>query len=171
MDKSQLEPSAKIRELIADIKKPITPDKLKQIKERLDLKIELRPYNESTREHEKAIRWRRTASQILQDGFVYEGKACTDQVVLFLAFCQALELETRFVKIKKGEMVHSVAEIKLSDGWYVFDVSGKSTAPIKGEITDETPYKDWQLWRKGRDAWDLGLNSFETIKKIHQNEG
>ncbi len=64
------------------------------------------------------------------------------------------------------KMVHSVAEIKLSDGWYIFDIANLESKPEKGVITKESPYKDYKLWQKGRDAWDLGLASYEDISKI-----
>lgn len=166
MNKTQLESSEKIKELVVGIEKPITTEKLVGIRDLMYSKLEIRPYNEMTAKQEKIIRWKRTATQILDDGFVFSGKACTDLVVLFLALCQTLGLGTRFVKVKNGKMVHSIAEIKLDDGWYIFDVSTKTDIPIKGEVTKENPYKNWQLWKKGRDAWDLGLNSFETINQI-----
>ena len=130
--------------------------------------IEVRPYNEQTKDHEKSIRWKRTAVQILDDGYVYCGKACTDLVVLFLAICNSLNLETRFVKLKKKKWCILVSEIKLEDGWYIFDVSNENNVPLKGEITEENPYKNWKLWKKGRDAWDIDLVDFDSIKK-YQN--
>ena len=166
MNKNQLELSEKIKKLVVGIDKPITAEKLIEIRDLMYSKIEIRLYDKTTEEYEKTIRWKRTASQILDDGFVFSGKACTDLVVLFLALCQALGLETRFVKVKNEKIVHSLAEIKLDDGWYIFDVSTKTNIPLKGKITRENPYKNWRLWKKGRDAWDLGLNSFETINQI-----
>ena len=163
---SQIEPSEKIVKLVTGKVPPISVSDLVDIRDRIYKVIEIKPYNEHTKEHEKSIRWKRTATQVLDDSYVYEGKSCTDLVVLFLALCHALNLETRFVKLKKERMVHSVAEIKLEDGWYIIDVSHKDSVPLKGEVTDENPYKDWNLWKKGRDAWDLNLVDFESIKKI-----
>jgi hypothetical protein len=167
-NKSQIEPSEQIKKMVEDKTRPITVSDLMNIKKRIYEKIEIRPYNKDTAEHEKSIRWKRTSTQILNDGYVYEGKACTDLVVLFLSACNALRLETRFVKLKKENWVHSVAEIKLEDGWYIFDVSNKDNIPIKGEVTEENQYKDWKLWKKGRDAWDIDLVDFDSIKKIKE---
>mgnify|MGYP001614134247 FL=1 len=164
--RSQIESSKKIIELVADKTSLISTIDLIDIRNRMYKEIEVRPYNEQTKDHEKSIRWKRTAAQILDDGYVYCGKACTDLVVLFLAICNSLNLETRFVKLKKEKMVHSVAEIKLEDGWYIFDVSNENNIPLKGEITEENPYKNWKLWKKGRDAWDIDLIDFDSIKKI-----
>ncbi|MDP3763952.1 MAG: transglutaminase domain-containing protein [bacterium] len=164
--KSQIESSDKIKNLVTDKTLTITAADLIEIRDRIYKEIEFRPYNDQTKDHEKSIRWKRTAAQILDDGYVYSGKACTDLVVLFLAICRSLNLETRFVKLKKENMVHSVAEIKLEDGWYIFDISNKNNAPLKGEITEKNPYKDWELWKKGKDAWDIDLVDFDSISRI-----
>ena len=166
MKRNQLEVSDKILELTKNIPLPTTTETLIILKDRIYANISIRPYDDSTKNHEKEIRWKRTATQILEDGFVYDGKFCTDIVIVFLAACNALNLETRFVKLKKEKYVHSVAEVKLDNDWYNFDVSNKTSLPIKGEITLENPYKDWQLWKKGHDAWDLELTDFDSIKKI-----
>jgi|SRR3989344_3385563 len=166
MNNSQIKTTEKIKEFVNDVGWPITPDVLADIRNLMYSKISIRPYDDSTKEHEKAIRWKRTADQILKDGYVYSGKACTDVTVLFISLCKALGLDTNFVKVRKEKMVHSVAEVKLNDGWYIFDVSNIQNIPIKGIITKDSPYKDWQLWQKGRDAWDLGLTDFESISKI-----
>ena len=165
--KSQIIISDEIKELVAGIESPATSDTLIEIRNRMYSRLETRPYNQSTREHEKTIRWKRTSAEIIKDGYVYTGKACTDQVILFMALCEAFHLTTRFVKLKKYNEVHSVAEIKLEDGWYIFDVSRKGSVPEKGEATKENTYHGWQLWQKGRDAWDLGLVDFDSIEKMY----
>jgi Transglutaminase-like superfamily. len=124
------------------------------------------PYDLATKNDEARIRWKRTAGQILEDGYVYIGKACTDIVVLFLACCRTIGLGTRFVKVKNNKTVHSLAEVKLDDSWYIYDVASKDGLPEKGEIVSEKLYKGWQLWKKGRDAWDLGLVDIGSIKDI-----
>ena len=164
---SQIEPTEQIRSLVADVSFPVTPERLMEIKKEMYRRLEIRPYNDATKDHEKSIRWKRTAGEILNDGYVYNGKACTDLVVLFLSLCLALGLNTRFVKLKKEKMIHSVAEIKLEDGWYIFDIAHQNDVPTKGEITEGAPYGEWKLWKKGRDAWDLGLTDFNTITQIN----
>ncbi|MFA5932146.1 MAG: transglutaminase domain-containing protein [Candidatus Paceibacterota bacterium] len=166
MINSQIETTAEINNLIKDIKYPITLSTLIQLRDLIYSKIKIHTYDDSTKEHEKSIRWKRTAAEIIKDGYVYSGKACTDLTVLFIALCRALGLDTNFVKVKKENSVHSVAEIKLDNGWYIFDVSNINNIPINGIITENTPYKDWQLWKKGRDAWDLGLSELKDIDKI-----
>lgn len=166
MNKSQIETTKILREFVVDIDIPITASTLIEIRRRIFAHVKIRLYDESTKEHERLIRWKRTASQILEDGYVYQGKSCTDLTVLFIALCRILGLETRFVKLKKGNKTHSIAEIKISDGWYLFDVSSPAGIPQKGEVTKDVPYKDWQLWKKGRDAWDLDLVDFSSMQKI-----
>ncbi|MFA5130887.1 MAG: transglutaminase domain-containing protein [Patescibacteria group bacterium] len=162
---SQIETTIVIKDLVRDIKSPLTIDSLVRIRDLMYSKIEIRPYDNTTKEYEKEIRWKRTASEILEDAYVYSGKACTDLTILFIALCKALGLKTNFVKVMNDKSVHSVAEIKLNDGWYIFDVAMKSI-PVKGSITNKKPYGEWILWKKGRDAWDLGLTEFESISKI-----
>ncbi len=110
--------------------------------------------------HERSIRWKRTADQILSDGYVYKGKACTDLVILFLALCSARGFQNRFVKLYNKELVHSVAEIKIGDDWYFFDIASKQKKPIKGQL------KGWKVWKKGKDSWSIGLKQYSDIKNI-----
>lgn len=153
-----------LKSLVKGIKGPYTAASLCDISD-LHSKISIRPYNEETKEHEKKIRWRRTADEILKEGYVYSGKACTDITVLFIAMCKTLGLEAIFVKVAKDSKIHSIAEVRLDDGWYICDVSAKDL-PVKGQITGQTPYKGWRLWKKGRDSWDLGLKDYDSIREI-----
>lgn len=169
MNKSQIETSEILKDFVSGTRKSITVESLVEIRDKIYACIAIRPYNETTKEHEQSIRWKRTASQILEDGYVYQGKSCTDLSVLFIALCKILGLETRFVKLKKDTKTHSIVEIKLDDGWYVFDISNQTNIPQKGEVTEIAPYKGWMLWKKGRDAWDLNLVDFGSICKITEN--
>jgi hypothetical protein len=145
-------------------------DFLDNAKQEVNRRLMIRPYDEDTKEHEAAIRWKRSANQILEDGYVYCGKSCTDMVVVFIALCKAKGYETRFDKLIKEidgrKFVHSVAEVKLENGWYTVDVAGKGGI-IKGEILADKEFNGYRLWKKGRDAWDLGLTNYESIKEIH----
>ena len=167
MNKSQIETSKILQDFISGVSKPITAETLIEIRDKIYTHIKIRPYDETTKEHEKSIRWKRTASQILGDGFVYQGKSCTDLSVLFIAICKILGLDAMLVKLKKDTKTHSIVEVKLEDGWCMFDVSSQTNIPQRGEVTETTPYKGWQLWKKGRDAWDLDLVDFDSIRKIN----
>jgi Transglutaminase-like superfamily len=163
---SQIETTEKIKALVKNIKTPVTPEGLVEIKKIIYAAVKFLPYGDETKNDEALIRWKRTAAQILEDGYVYSGKACTDIVIIFLAFCRALGLETRFVKVKNDKTVHSIAEIKLNDGWYIYNVASKDDRPERGEMVGGEMYKGWRLWKKGRDAWDLGLVDIGSIKDI-----
>lgn len=154
---SQLEANLDIRSLVTNLRKPFNPETLLEIKRRMLARLSFRPCRKEAKELERAIRWKRTAAQILADGYVYQGKASTDLVVAFCALCRAAGLETRFVKVKFGSKEHVVAEVLLPGGWHAFDVADPTAAPKKQEITASAPFGPWTLWKKGRDAWDLGL--------------
>lgn len=162
---SQLESGPEIQELAKKI--VVTgPEDLKKLRELVDGVLERKPYTEETKEAEHKIRWRRTAEQILTDGYVYKGKSCTDRVIVFLAVCKELGLEGRFVKMKGEKSVHSISEVKVGDVWYHFDPSYSQSNPVEGEVLPDRVYDGRTLWEKGRDAWDLGLVDYESIDKI-----
>lgn len=154
---SQLEPNLDIRALATNLRTPFTAETLQEVRKRLVARLAFRPCRKEAKDHERSIRWKRTAAQILADGYVYQGKASTDLVVAFCALCRAAGMETRFVKVRFGSKENAVAEILLPGGWHAFDVADPAAAPKKQEITAAAPFGPWTLWKKGRDAWDLGL--------------
>lgn len=169
--KSQIEKTPFINSKLKEwgIEKVNNIEDLLNIRRQMYRDIEFLPYNDETREIEKEIRWKRTGSEVLEDGYVYQGKFCTDIVVTFITLVKAAGVkDTRFVKVKNPETntVHSLAEVKLSNSWYIFDVSNRDSLPLKGQITKENPFGKYLLWKKGRDSWDLGLDEFNTIQKI-----
>ncbi|MFA4960043.1 MAG: transglutaminase domain-containing protein [Candidatus Pacearchaeota archaeon] len=128
--------------------------------------LEFRPYDEKTKDHEHNIRWKRTADQILKDGYVYDGKACTDVVVAYLGLARAKGFDTRFVKVFRSDVIHSIAEIFVDNEWYIYDVASRNSQPQKGEYQKGIPINGWTLWKKGRDAWDLELEEYKDVNKI-----
>jgi hypothetical protein len=151
------------------IKEIKTVDDLNRLGKQLHNYLEVRPYNEDTKSVEEKIRWKRTGAQVLEDGYVYYGKACTDIVVAFITLAKATGInETRFVKLidKNRDMVHSVGEFKVQGAWYIYDIANSNAKPILGEITETKPFKGYSLWKKGRDSWQLGLSSLGSINKI-----
>lgn len=173
---SQIEPTDAVRKMLIGWSLPNinTPEDLILLREKLFSHLVFRPYDDSTKEEEKKIRWRRTGSQVLEDGYVYQGKACTDLVVSYTTLARAGGVkDTKFVKLKNSETgkVHSVGEFELNDGWYTFDVANSKAIPIKGEMSEGVKFGEplngsYLLWKKGRDSWDLGLTGFDTINKI-----
>lgn len=163
---SQIEPSEAIGALVKEFSAPFKAEDLSKLRDKIFAVLDRRVLSDSNRGEEQAIRWKRTADQILADGYTFKGKDCTDIAVLFMSACRLLGLETSFVKLKKDNTVHSIVEICLPDGWYIFDPSNLQSQPTKGQVTEAEPWKDWRLWKKGRDAWDLGLTDYDSIKKI-----
>lgn len=131
------------------------------LKDKVHESLETRPYNDETSVHEYSIRWRRTADQILDDGYVYQGKACTDIVIAFLGLAKARGYECLFVKVRGVNGLHSLAEIKADDDWYIFNVTMPDSQPQKGQFVEGIPYKGWVLLGKASDAWELGYKKFE----------
>lgn len=144
---------------------------LKNLEEKIFTHILHKPYTEKEKENEAQIRWKRSATQILQDGYVYREKACTDETIVFIACCNAKGYETHFVKLIKNinnsQYTHSVAEVKLDNTWYLFDVNGKLGVQ-KGAIMANKEIDGYKLWKKGRDAWDIGLINFYSQTKIRE---
>lgn len=123
--------------------------------------LEWRPYTNETKEHADSIQWKRKASEILQDKYIYRGKACSDLAVIFLTLCKAVGIDGRLVKLRSmdGNNTHSIVEVKLNDTWYSIDPSSKDSVPVDGRLNDESVWnKKYKVWKKGRDVWDLCLD-------------
>ena len=165
--KDQLEATPHLRAIAASMADVRTPDDLGRLRDQLHEFLVLRPYNDAAREHELSIRWRQTAHQILTDGYVYEKRGCTDLVIAFLGLCRAKGLPARFVKVSRnGGKTHSVAEVEVDGTWWIVEVVAPGMPPTQGEITEDKPYRGWQLWKKGPDAWSIGLAAAADIGKV-----
>jgi len=168
--KSQIKPSKEITNLVSCLKdEKENFDILVKLRDVLHKNIKIIPYTKETEKAEREIRWKRTASEIVSDGYVYKGKACTDIVIVFLSFCKTLGLKANFLKFKKLNMVHSMSEVKVNKKWFIFDVANKNSLPQieKKQITSGEDFDGWILWKKGKDAWDIGLDNFESKNKIN----
>lgn len=168
---SQIEPNENIYKLLVNwgIQSIHTVEDLVLLRDKMYHVLTFRPYNDSTKEAERQIRWKRTGAQILEDGYAYEGKACTDLVVAYLTLARAAGVKnTRFVKLRNNETgtIHSVAELELEGDWYVFDVSRKDFLPTKSEIKEGVLWNGFLLWKKGKDSWNIGLTDYESQSKV-----
>lgn len=164
---SQVAPNNSVRKLVEHLHSPFSTVTLEDMRSVLYQSLEIRSVSsQNDIAHERLIRWKRSATHILEDGYVYQGKMCTDVSVVFISMCLALGLEARLAKLKKTGMTHSVVEVLLPDGWYVIDASNLHLKPIKGEITENNPYYDWTLWKKAPDAWSMGLDDVHKIALI-----
>ncbi len=167
--KSQTEVDQYVLNFLGDLIINIPKD-LIVLKNKILDSLEVRPYNGKTKEHADSIQWTRTASEILQDKYVYQGKACSDLAIVFLALCRASGINGRLVKLKSVEDddTHSIVEINLNNIWYRMDPSSKDLVLFKGELTDESIWnKKFKVWKKGKDVWDLGLNNIESENNIY----
>ena len=164
--KSQIELTDRLRN-IADSVQGEGIKLIKGLKEKVYESLEFRPYNDEIKDQEKSLRWKRTADQIFKEGYVYEGKACTDIVIAYLGLARARGFDTKFVKVSREQKVHSIAEILVGQEWYIFDVASRDSKPQKGKYINDLQIGGWKLWKKGRDSWDLGLENFGDIIKIN----
>jgi len=147
-----------------------TPDDLVILKDKILNYFTFRPYEENEVIADE-IQWKRSASEIIKDAYVYSGKACSDLAIVFLALCKACGIPGLLVKLKSidNDETHSIVEVKIDDGWYRIDPSSKDAQPFVGQLTSESIWnKKFKVWKKGEDLWSLGLKSIsdENIIKF-----
>lgn len=135
----------------------------------------IKPYNEQTKEHADSIQWKRTAAEIIEDAYVYDGKACSDLVMVLVALCKALGLEANLVKLVNVSKTnsHSIAEVKINGDWYRIDPSFSDPKPFKGRLEpDQIWNKDWdggwRVWRRGEDLWSMGLDGIDKEEMVYR---
>lgn len=152
-----------------------SPQDLVSLRQKIVSALVSRPYNDDTREHADSIQWKRTASEILEDGYVYEGKSCSDLTIVFLALCRAAGVPGQLVKLKNTQRngTHSVAEIQLGETFYSYDIQNNISEPREGFLAENSEYVSdggghYTVYAKGRDVWDLGLDSIQAEQKIYQ---
>ena len=167
--RSQIETDQHIIRFLGDMI-IVTPKDLVILKDRILRYLKFKPYNNRTKKTADSLQWKRTASQIIQDKYVYCGKACSDLVVVFLAVCKAAGVKGRLVKLKSIDntnSTHSIAEVKLKGAWYRIDPSSEDSRPFRGALNSKSIWnKKYKVWKKGRDVWDLGLDDIQAESKI-----
>jgi hypothetical protein len=164
--RSQIETTSIIEEIVRDFNGLETPKDLKALRFIMLYNLEVKRYSKRKRRHEQRLRWRRTASEIFNEGFVYNDRGGSDLVIAYIALCKALGVKARYVTLWNEHELHTVAEIALGDSWFIYDVVENDAEPVRGLITRNSGFEGWKLWKKGRDAWDLGLKSFRDRKKL-----
>lgn len=168
--KSQTEVDQNILNFLGDFK-ITSPQDLIVLKDKIMNGLETRPYDSETKTHADSIQWKRTASEIISDGYVYEGKACSDIAIIFLTLCKALNIDGHLVKLvtTDGSNTHSIVEVNLNNTWFQFDPSARDAVPLEGVLDNETVWnKKYKVWKKGRDVWDLGLESIDDEEGIEK---
>lgn len=169
---SQIEVDQTVISFLGDLKIE-NPEDLVVLKNLILRKLKFRSYNSKTKKHADGIQWRRTASEIIKDGYVYEGKACSDLAVVFLALCKVNKIEGQLVKLitVDGTDSHSIVEIKLNKKWFRIDPSSNDSVSFEGRLNNESIWnKKYKIWRKGRDVWDLGLCDISAESKISNKQ-
>lgn len=164
--RSQIETTTLIKDIVRNFDGLDKPKDLEALRFIMMYNLEVRQYTKRKRRHERKIRWRRTATEIFEDGFVYSDQGEADLVIAYVALCKALGVRTRYVTLWRDQNLHTVAEVALGKAWFIYDVAGNDTEPVEGIITKRNGYGGWKLWRKGRDAWDIGLRCFNDRKKL-----
>lgn len=169
-NKSQTEVDQYVIDFLGDMSIKNSDD-LIVLRDKIQNTLENRPYNDETREHADSIQWRRTASEIIKDGYVYDGKSCSDLSLVFLTVCRAAGIEGHLVKLVNTDNneTHSIVEVKLSDDWYRFDPSVPKAEPRQGQLSDANiKNKQWKVWARGKDLWELGLVGINDEEKVYE---
>ncbi len=135
-----------------------------------------REYNEKSKTHADSIQWKRTATEILNDGYVYKGKACSDLCIVLVALCKALNLESQIVKLVNlgKNSTHSLVEVRIQGLWYRIDPTFAEPKPFQGRLEKDQIWNKewnggWKLWQRGDDLWSIGLTGIDKEKIIFEN--
>lgn len=168
--KSQIETDKYVLDFLGDIRVERPMDMVK-LRNHIQNSLEFREYNEQTKKNENKIRWKRTASEIIQDGYVYRGKDCSDLSIVFLALCKALGISGYLIKLANNDNTHSIIAIELDNQWYRLDITMTDSVPLKGRLPDSQKLKKngWKVWKVGRDLWDLGLDGIDKESIIYND--
>lgn len=174
--KSQTEVDQTVLDFLGNFKINEPDDLIPLIKHIKD-SLEFREYNKQTAAHADSIQWKRTVSQILQDGYVYQGKACSDLSMILVALCKALGLEAQLVKLVNlpKDNSHSITEIKINGEWYRIDPDFSDPKPIKGyweadQVLNKNWAGGWKVWKRGDDLWSMGLDGIDKEELICREE-
>ena len=115
------------------------PEDLIPLIKHINDSLEFRNYNDKTSRHADNIQWKRRVSEILQDGYVYKGKSCSDLCMILVALCRAAGIEAQLCKLIRvdGKDSHSIVETKINNDWYRIDPTLTEPRPFKGYLTKD----------------------------------
>ncbi|MBI2482670.1 transglutaminase domain-containing protein [Candidatus Uhrbacteria bacterium] len=143
-----------------------TADDLVLLRKKIRGKLEFRPYNGETKAHADSVQWKRTASEIIGDGYVYAGRSCSDLALVYLALCKSMGIDGYLVKLRSLDhaKTHTIVEVRLGDVWYRLDPSMPDGVPFVGQLTADQVWNTkwlggWKVWRRGHDLWEMGFGS------------
>lgn len=117
----------------------------------------------SDKETKEKVFRKRTADQIIQDGFT---TGCTDIALAFIVLARAKEIPTKYVEAIRNKWMeagdenfiegHVFAEVFLNSEWRIIDPA---------EACMKFWYDRWIIYKIGLDSWDIGIHDFQELKQ------
>ncbi|MFH1106992.1 MAG: hypothetical protein V1787_03785 [Candidatus Micrarchaeota archaeon] len=122
------------------------------------------------RNHE-LVPWRRTAGQIVEDGWVGALRSCTDKNHVLLALLRANSFKARLQRSVypsgrgwvKQPFTTSVVEAKLGRKWFIVDVLMSNPAFIKPLLKER---RRVAVVFRGRDSHEMGFRSYRDLYRF-----
>lgn len=118
---------------------------------------------ENNKEEKMKLFRKRTADEIIKSGKV---TGCTDYAIVFIALARAKKIPTKYIEAIRKRWLdigdenhiegHVFAECQINNKWYIID-------PQQGAIRSD--YRNYTIYKKGLDSWDIGIKSFEDLKE------
>ncbi len=117
-----------------------------------------------TNENKNSIFRKRTANQILSDGFV---TGCTDIALVSIALFRAVGIPAKYIEAidanwlqEGGEHISGHVYVRVFDGtdWIIID-------PMKKSIDVDIERDSRVTFKEGLDSWDIGIDSFESLSE------
>ena len=109
---------------------------------------------------------KRTASQILEQGFV---TGCTDSDLVFVTLARASGIPAKYVEtIDKGWLENGGDSIKGHQYAEIYDTENKRwiwVDPMGNRVDIPSPENDKrEIYAVGLDSWDIGITDFNSLK-------
>lgn len=153
---------AKITENIKNIATEFTGEGLALIEEILKWVHKNLKTNDDS-ELKKELFRRRTADQIISDGFI---TGCTDNALAFIALARAKDIPTKYVETIRRKWLdigdenmiegHIFAEVEINGKWHIID-------PMDACL--RFWYSRWIVYARGLDSWDIGIRNFQELQE------
>ena len=151
-------PQTQITQEIKEIASDINGTVLEKAQKILDIG----PSFVKSQEYDKEVFRKRTASQIIQDGYI---TGCTDAALLFITLARATGIPAKYIETIDKEWLrnggdsvegHIFSQIyDESRGWVWVD-------PMQRKV--DSPPENRVVFKEGLDSWDIGINDFDSLK-------
>jgi hypothetical protein len=115
-------------------------------------------------EYKNKVFRRRTASQIIESGFVI---GCTDYALAFIVLSRAKGIPTKYIEAISQEWLekggpkhfkgHVFAEVHIGNKWYIVDPQGAAIKAWYG--------KRFHILAEGLDSWSIGIRNINDLRK------